>query len=49
MQHALGEENKQKKKKEKNVYGVVVGNAEGRKSLRITRRKWEDISKMDLR
>jgi hypothetical protein len=37
MQHALREE-----KKQKNVYGVLVGNAEGRKPLGRTRRRVED-------
>ena len=30
------------------VYGVVVGKLEGKKSLGIPRRSWEDNIKMDL-
>jgi hypothetical protein len=32
-----------------NAYRILVGNAEGKRSLKRCRRRWEDIIKMDLR
>jgi hypothetical protein len=34
---------------EKNVYKVLMGKPEGKKSLGIARRRWEDGIRMDLR
>jgi hypothetical protein len=33
----------------RNAYKILVGKPEGRKPLGITRRKWEDNIRMDLR
>jgi hypothetical protein len=36
-------------REKRNAYKVLVGKPEGRRRLRIPRRRWEDDIKMDLR